>query len=575
MRVHYPRTAHLPWSPGATYDDIRAGDLRGLVGREVVVTEKLDGENTTLYRDGLHARSLDSAHHPSRAWVKALQGRVGSQIPDGWRVCGENLHARHSIGYDELDSWFYGFSVWDENDRCLDWDATERFLHGIGIPTPPVLWRGIFDEKTIKALPLDLRKQEGYVVRTVAGFDRSEFADRVAKWVRPHHVQTDTHWMHAEIVPNGLGRQSTFWSVRSGSVITTSDLRSALNIGDHELRDHDSVIDETLAHLDATHRLGDVRLIAAVAAVLHREARGTIAMRLADGPLGVPLARRVADVVGLHTRLHTPFPDEQRRSGLARMSLAADLGVLHALAEAAAFDDAAAREQVQWSALFAEDCGLMVPEPWGQLRDGLRTELADLPLPAANRCWAQARIAWAEGRLASVEEAIAATWKWREGSYPQLIQMVGPSGSGKSHLTAGLADIAAVVSMDDLREERGSRADQRSNPAVLNAALAKLHSALRAAAPGARVIWDATGLTRPQRRLVLRAAEAADAYTTQAVFLVGERTLQERNAARQHPVPENVLAGQLHRYHPPYPGEAHRIWYLGGDGAIADADGEL
>ncbi|HET9170225.1 MAG TPA: RNA ligase family protein [Actinospica sp.] len=575
MRVHYPRTAHLPWSPGATPDDIRAGDLRGLAGREVVVTEKLDGENTTLYRDGLHARSLDSAHHPSRAWVKALQGTVGTLIPEGWRVCGENLHARHSIAYDDLDSWFYGFSVWDADDRCLDWDATERFLHGIGVPTPPVLWRGAFDEKAIRALRLDLRTQEGYVVRTVEGFDRAEFTARVAKWVRPNHVQTGTHWMHAEIVPNGLSPRSTFWSIRSGFAVIESDLRSALDLAPPAAPDHDSVIEETLARLDATHRLGDVRLIAAVAALLHREHRGTVAARLADGPLGMPLARRVGDLVGLHARLRTPFPDEQRRSGLARMSLAADLGSLHALAEAAALDDGPACEQVQWSALYAEDCGLMVPEPWRALREGLRTELAELPRPAASRCWAQARSAWAEGRLAGAEEAVAATWRWREGNYPQLIQTVGPSGSGKSRLTAGLKDIAAVVSMDDLREERGGRADQRANPQVLDAALARLHAALRTAAPGARVLWDATGLTRPQRRLVLRAAEAADASTTQAVFLVDERTLRERNAARSHPVPENVLAGQLRRYQPPYPGEAHRIWYLGGDGATADADGEL
>lgn len=105
-RVHYPRTPHLPWSPGATADDVRTTDLSGLAGREVVVTEKLDGENTTLYRDGLHARSLDSAHHPSRAWVKSLHGSVASAIPEGWRVCGENMYARHSLGYDDLDSWF-------------------------------------------------------------------------------------------------------------------------------------------------------------------------------------------------------------------------------------------------------------------------------------------------------------------------------------------------------------------------------------------------------------------------------------------------------------------------------------
>ena len=598
MRVHYPRTAHLPWSPGATPDDIRAGDLRGLTGREVVVTEKLDGENTTIYRDGLHARSLDSAHHPSRAWVKALHSRVGSQIPDGWRVCGENLHARHSIPYDDLDSWFYGFSVWNETDRCLDWDATGRFLQGLGIPTPPILWRGTFDKKAIRALRLDLGSQEGYVVRTAEGFGRGDFTARVAKWVRPNHVQTDTHWMHAEIVPNGLGRESALWALRSGAHVASSDLLSALSLSSSATGRHDSIMEEALARLDAIHRLGDVRLITAIAAALHAENRTSIATRLAAGLLGMPLARRVADLVGLHTRLHTPFPDEQRRSGLARMSLAADLVALHALAEAVIADrpedtsaareqvqpstviasrpdDAFARDQVQWSALYAEDSGLMVPEPWRPLRESLRRELADLPRLAADRCWAQARTAWADGKLASVEEAVAATWPWRGGEFPQLIQMVGPPGSGKSRLAAGLKDVASVVSMDDLREEHSSRADQRSNPEILTAALAKLESALRTAAPGASVIWDATSLNRPQRNLVLRAAQTTDAYVTQAVFLVEESALRARNAARFHPVPANVLTSQIHRYQPPYPGEAHRTWYVGGEGTIGDVDGEL
>lgn len=597
MRVHYPRTAHLPWSPGATPDDIRAGDLRGLIGHEVVVTEKLDGENTTIYRDGLHARSLDSGHHPSRAWVKSLHGRIGSQIPDGWRICGENLHARHSIAYDDLDSWFYGFSVWDETDRCLDWDATEHFLHGLGIPTPPILWRGTFDEKEIRALRLDLGRQEGYVVRTAAGFDRGEFTARVAKWVRPNHVQTGTHWMHAEIVPNGLARQSALWALRSGAHIASSDLLSALSLDRSVVDRHDSIMEEALSRLDATHRLGDVRLITAIAAALHAEDRACIASRLAAGPLGMPLARRVADLVGLYGRLHAPFPEEQRRNGLARMSLATDLVALHSLAEAVIAgrpedtsgreqvqssavigggrDDSAAREQVQWSALYAEDAGLMVPEPWRPLRDGLRRELAGLPRLAAHRCWAQARTAWADGKLGSVEEAVAATWPWRRGEFPQLIQMIGPSGSGKSRLTAGLEDVACVVSMDDLREDRGSRADQRSNREILTAALAKLETALRAASPGARVVWDATGLNRSQRNLVLRAAQTADAHVTQAVFLVDGNALRARNAARPNPVPVNVLASQITRYQPPYPAEAHRIRYLGGDGTVADSDGEL
>src|SRR5690554_4811700 len=110
-RHKYPRTRHLPWSPGASHDDLVSREVESFVGQRIIVTEKMDGENTTLYRDHLHARSLDSRHHPSRDWVKALHGRIAHEIPERWRVCGENLYARHSIGYEALPSYFMLFSV--------------------------------------------------------------------------------------------------------------------------------------------------------------------------------------------------------------------------------------------------------------------------------------------------------------------------------------------------------------------------------------------------------------------------------------------------------------------------------
>jgi hypothetical protein len=60
MRVRYPRTPHLPWSPGATDDDERILDASALEGREVVVTEKLDGETTTLYQGRERSRERPS-----------------------------------------------------------------------------------------------------------------------------------------------------------------------------------------------------------------------------------------------------------------------------------------------------------------------------------------------------------------------------------------------------------------------------------------------------------------------------------------------------------------------------------
>jgi hypothetical protein len=70
----YPRTFHLPWSLGATSDDKVVPSVSHFEGRQVVVTEKMDGENTTLYRDHIHARSLDSKGGEDRAWVKQFWG---------------------------------------------------------------------------------------------------------------------------------------------------------------------------------------------------------------------------------------------------------------------------------------------------------------------------------------------------------------------------------------------------------------------------------------------------------------------------------------------------------------------
>ncbi|MFJ2638410.1 RNA ligase family protein [Streptomyces sp. NPDC087511] len=554
MRTHYPRTAHLPWSPGATSDDVRIADLAALTGREVVVTEKLDGENTTLYADGLHARSLDSAHHPSRGWVKALQGRIGARVPDGWRVCGENLFARHSIPYEDLESFFYGFSVWD-GERCLDWDRTVEFLRDLGIPVPPVLWRGVFDaraEKALRALKPDTGRQEGYVVRPADGFGAADFGRLVAKWVRPGHVQTDTHWMHSAVVPNGLGPAAALWAVRSGAPVDAAALAAAAGAGAGDAGAAAAMGDA----LDALGRTGEDRLAGVVAALLHRSRRATLAPALAPA-LGMPLARRVADLVGLHPGLHRPYPDEERRTGLVRMSFAADLPLLHALAATVA-DSAGAREQVEWSALHAEDLG----EP-----AGLREAFADLEPDAADRCLAQAREAYALGRVTTAEEAVAATWRWRGGEFPRLVQLVGPSGSGKSTFGRALPGVDTYLSLDDLRSARGSRADQKANGDVLREGLDRLDAALTA---GATVVWDATSLNAHQRSLVHAVARRRDALLTHAVALVDEAELIRRNGRRSHPVPPGVLTSQLRRFVPPYPGQAHRTWYVGASGTVED-----
>ena len=178
-------------------------------GAEVVVTEKCDGENTTLYRDYLHARSLDYAPHRSRDYVRALHGRIAHDIPDGWRICGENLFAVHSISYDALPACFLVFSIWNNRNECLPWDETVMWAQLLDLHTVPVLYRGPWNEAAVRALDSVAKSQlggdrEGYVVRLASSFHYRAFRRSVAKYVRKDHVQTDDHWKTQEIVPNKL-----------------------------------------------------------------------------------------------------------------------------------------------------------------------------------------------------------------------------------------------------------------------------------------------------------------------------------------------------------------------------------
>ncbi len=200
----YPSTPFLPWAKPDT-DGRRIKSLDSFEGRRVVVTEKLDGENTSMYCDHIHARSLDSANHPSRNMVKGIWGRIKHQIPTGMKICGENMYAVHSIAYDNLLSYFFAFSIWEE-EKCLGWDETLDWLNYFHIYAVPHLYEGIFDAELIQNLwSEDMRgTSEGYVVRLADSYTLSEFPLSIAKFVRKGHVQTDQHWMKKEIVPNKL-----------------------------------------------------------------------------------------------------------------------------------------------------------------------------------------------------------------------------------------------------------------------------------------------------------------------------------------------------------------------------------
>lgn len=192
----YPKTMHFDFSESLENDDRRLTTLEEFIGKRVIVTEKLDGENATIYKDYYHPRSVIDDGHESRDWLKGFIPNFQYRLPEGWRVCGESMYGKHSIGYDELDSFFYAFSIWDEDNMCMNWDDFIHNCNELDIQHVTVFYDGIFDYDKIEEIynGLDFDKQEGIVCRVANLFHYDDFQTHTAKAVRPAHVATDVHW---------------------------------------------------------------------------------------------------------------------------------------------------------------------------------------------------------------------------------------------------------------------------------------------------------------------------------------------------------------------------------------------
>lgn len=200
----YNRTYHLPWSPGSTNDDRVSDCVDILINKEIIITEKLDGENTGMSDDGVYARShaVFTTSDWSREVRRIHELKVKGQIGDDMFIFGENMEGIHSIEYTNLDSYFYIFGI--RNGKIwISWDQVEEYSYLLDIPTVPVLFKGIVNsEVELRSLvnglvgdPSELGGlREGVVVRTSDMFHDNEFKYNVMKWVRKDHVQTDNHW---------------------------------------------------------------------------------------------------------------------------------------------------------------------------------------------------------------------------------------------------------------------------------------------------------------------------------------------------------------------------------------------
>ncbi len=197
----YPRTYHFPFSEGATSDDRIQAQWQGILQHELVLTEKLDGENSCIKSNGVYARSHGAVNrNPWSKPVWDIWERVGHTLGD-LHVFGENMYAVHSLEYTRLAHYFYVFAIRD-GETWLSWEDVQAYAQLLDLPVVPLIQQDNFDEKSlVKSIHQQQSNSsrlggasEGVVCRVATAFSNNVFSENVIKYVRKNHVQTDQHW---------------------------------------------------------------------------------------------------------------------------------------------------------------------------------------------------------------------------------------------------------------------------------------------------------------------------------------------------------------------------------------------
>jgi ATP-dependent RNA circularization protein (DNA/RNA ligase family) len=218
-KVKYPRSWHLSYSEKSTSDDKKHLDDNHFINKEVIVSIKMDGENTTIYNDYIHARSLDSKiDSEDRRWIDNLRKhKIEGNINDDMRICGENMFYKHTCSYNQLKSMFYVFSIW-ENDNCLSWIETTKLCDKLGLKIVPIIYNGIYDKKTIlnkfnEFINSSNDDVEGFVIRIKDNFNISNFPSSLNKYVRTSFEIPDQHWKYSKKSLNKLENNKNPWEI--------------------------------------------------------------------------------------------------------------------------------------------------------------------------------------------------------------------------------------------------------------------------------------------------------------------------------------------------------------------------
>lgn len=207
----FPRIKHFSFSNPTEDDLILKSDIFN-DSSYVIASIKFDGENTKGYNKYIHARSIDSNNHESRSLAKQFWYSKSYLLDDNTSICFENLYAKHTIHYKDIESFFYLICV-QQNDMILSIPDTQQYSLMLDMPMVTHFYIGNYNIELIKSefekyIKNSIDEVEGFVVRSYNQFHIDDFQQNICKYVRPEFKQNlnaiNKHWLSSKIIRNEL-----------------------------------------------------------------------------------------------------------------------------------------------------------------------------------------------------------------------------------------------------------------------------------------------------------------------------------------------------------------------------------
>jgi atypical dual specificity phosphatase len=158
----FPRTAHLPFQPNATADDViaTADEASLLFEHPVNIEEKIDGASVGMALHEGEALIRNRDHVLRKGYLKDTPAKLQFRPVWGWfyehregfrrlaehgrfSVYGDWCLMQHGIEYSRLPDWFIAYDLYDQDERAFVPPGVARaWLEEAGFTVPRLLHQG-------------------------------------------------------------------------------------------------------------------------------------------------------------------------------------------------------------------------------------------------------------------------------------------------------------------------------------------------------------------------------------------------------------------------------------------------